>query len=202
MTNHGYGSKCRATLEHSYLSKGELLDVGIRTVGTNVRISEACTIIGVENIHIGDNVIIDAGAVINCKTGSITIGNYVHVASGCYLNGAGTIVLSDFCGLASGARIYSATDDYMGENLTNPTVPEEFLGVKYAPVHLGKHVIIGSGSVVLPGCSIGEGSSVGALSLVTKALDSWGVFCGIPARRLKDRSSKLLEFERLLVRRG
>ncbi|WP_352921439.1 DapH/DapD/GlmU-related protein [Mesorhizobium sp. M1182] len=202
MTNHGNRSKCRAAIEHSYLSESELLDVGIQTVGTNVRISEACTIMGVENIRIGDNVIIDAGVVINCKTGSITIGNHVHLASGCYLSGSGTIVLSDFCGLASGARIYSATDDYMGETLTNPTVPEEFVGVKYAPVHLGKHVIIGSGTVVLPGCSIGEGSSVGALSLVTTALDSWGVFCGIPARRLKERSRKLLELERLLVQRG
>lgn len=202
MMKRGDRSKFRATLKHSYLSRDDLLDVGIHTVGNNVQISETCKIIGVENIRIGDNVIIDAGVVINCKTGSITIGNHVHVASGCYLNGTGTIVLSDFCGLASGARIYSATDDYMGETLTNPTVPEEFVGVKYLPVHFGRHVIIGSGTVVLPGGSIGEGSSVGSLSLVTKALDSWGVFYGIPARRVKDRSRKLLELERMLVQTG
>ncbi|MFD2052037.1 acyltransferase [Mesorhizobium calcicola] len=184
------------------MSESDLLDSGIKVVGSNVRISESCTIMGAENVIIGNNVIIDAGVVFNCKTGSITIGNHVHVASGCYLSGAGTIALSDFSGLASGVRIYSASDDYMGETLTGPTVPEEFVGVTYAPVHLGKHVIIGSGTVVLPGCGIGEGSSVGALSLVTKALDSWGVFCGIPAKRLKDRSRKLLEFERLCTERA
>lgn len=201
MIAHSKSANARTTLEHLYLSENDLRDSGIQEIGANVRISEKCTIIGAENIRIGDNVIIDPGVIINCKTGSITIGNHVHVASGCYLNGEGTIALSDFCGLAPGVRIFSATDDYMGSSLTGPTIPEEFLGVTYAAVYLGKHVIIGSGTVILPGCSIGDGSAVGALSLVTKELDRWGVFYGIPARRLKDRSRKPLELERLLVQR-
>ncbi|MER9559183.1 acyltransferase [Mesorhizobium sp. M0323] len=118
--------------------------------------------------------------------------------SGCYLSGPGTIKLDDFSGLAPGARIFQPRT-YTGEYLTNRTVPQEFLNVTFAPVHLGKHVIIGSGTVVLPGCNVGEGSSVGALSLLTKALDSWGVFCGIPAKRLKARSRKLLTLERQLL---
>lgn len=189
----------RTTLEPLYLSENELLRVGIGAAGKNVRIAETCTIVGAGNVRIGDNVRIDGGVVINCPTGSITVGNNVQIASGCYLSGAGIIALDDFSCLAPGARIFSASDDYMGEYLTNATIPEEFLGVTYAPVHLGKHVIIGSGTVVLPGCNVGEGSSVGALSLVTEALDSWGVFCGIPAKRLKDRSKKLLELGRRLL---
>ncbi|WP_348638403.1 hypothetical protein [Paraburkholderia sp. D15] len=51
--------------------------------------------------------------------------------------------------------------------------------VKVAPVHLGRHVIVGSGSVILPGCALGEGVSVGAMSLVTKTLKPrGGVFWG------------------------
>lgn len=186
------------TLEISYLSETELVDSDIRSVGKNVRIAETCKINGLENISIGNNVIIDGNVIFNCSSGSVTIGNYVHIASGCYLNGEGMITLDDFSGLAPGARIFSGTDDYTGEYLTNPTIPEEFFGVKLAPVYIGRHVIIGSGAVVLPGCNIGEGSSVGALSLVTKPLDSWGVFCGIPAKILKPRSKKLLELERQL----
>ncbi|KAA3451661.1 galactoside O-acetyltransferase [Mesorhizobium sp. SARCC-RB16n] len=189
-----------APLEQSYLREEKLRDAGFRFFGNNVRISDTCTIVGVDNINIGDDVTIDSGTVLNCNSGSITIGNFVHIASACYLNGAGTIVLGDFCNLDSGTCIYSATDDYLGETLTDPTSPEEELdGVKCAPVQLGKHVITGAGAVILPGCRIGEGSSIGAMSLVTKDLDGWGVFSGVPAKRLKDRSRALLELERLLL---
>ncbi|WP_085024756.1 acyltransferase [Ensifer aridi] len=193
--------KYKSSLEISYLTENELVNSGIRSVGKNVRIAETCKINGLENISIGNNVIIGGNVVISCSIGSVTIGDYVHIGSGCYLDGEGMITLDDFSGLASGARIFSGTDDYTGEYLTNSTIPEEFLGVKFAAVYIGRHVIIGSGAIVLPGCNVGEGSSVGALSLVTKPLDSWGVFCGIPAKRLKARSKKLLELERQLLSR-
>ena len=70
--------------------------------------------------------------------------------------------------------------------------------MKAAPVSLGRHVIVGSGSVILPGVVVGEGSSVGALSLVTKSLEPWGVFFGAPVRRLKSRSQRLLALEESL----
>ena len=109
------------------------------------------------------------------------------------------MVLEDFSGLSQGVRIYSGSDDYSGASLTNPTVPSEFLNGKKKLVKIGKHVIIGSGSVVLPGVSIGEGSSVGALSLVTKSLDAWGVYFGTPVKKLRDRKRDLLEQEKLLI---
>jgi galactoside O-acetyltransferase len=44
---------------------------------------------------------------------------------------------------------------------------------------------------------------VGALSLVTRSLEAWGVYVGAPARRVKTRSKKLLELEKeLLESRG
>jgi galactoside O-acetyltransferase len=63
-------------------------------------------------------------------------------------------------------------------------------------------VLIGSGSVVLPGVTIGEGSAVGALSLVSMSLDEWGVYFGSPAKRIKARSKNLLEMEKLLREGG
>ena len=64
---------------------------------------------------------------------------------------------------------------------------------------VGRHVIIGSGSVVLPGVTIGEGSSVGALSLITKSLEEWGVYFGSPAKKIKSRRKDLLEQEQTLL---
>jgi galactoside O-acetyltransferase len=62
-------------------------------------------------------------------------------------------------------------------------------------VHIGKHAIIGSNTVVLPKVNIPIGCSVGAMSMVTKSLEEWGVYFGCPVKRLKNRSKKLLELE-------
>jgi galactoside O-acetyltransferase len=49
--------------------------------------------------------------------------------------------------------------------------------------------------VILPGVTIGEGASVGALTLVNRSLDPFTIYAGIPARRLRDRSKAFLELE-------
>ena len=78
-------------------------------------------------------------------------------------------------------------------------MPKKYLNVISKPVLIGRHVIIGSGSVVLPGVKIGMGTSVGALSLVVKSLEEWGVYLGAPAKRIKARKKDLLEQEKLLL---
>ena len=47
---------------------------------------------------------------------------------------------------------------------------------------IGKHVVIGSNSVILPGVTLNDGSSVGAMSLVNKSIDGPYIFAGIPAK--------------------
>jgi galactoside O-acetyltransferase len=110
------------------------------------------------------------------------------------------IRLEVFSGISQAVRIYSSTDDYSGKQLKNPTVPEKYTGVTRGRVVLWRHVIIGSGSVILPGVTIGEGSAVEALSLVTKSLDPWGHYFGCPAKRLKHTSKQLLELEAAMAK--
>ncbi|MFL9884982.1 acyltransferase [Paraburkholderia agricolaris] len=178
-----------------YWTEHELSTFGFAKVGSNVRVAKNCTIIGLANISFGDNVRVDGSTVMSASTGHIRIGSYVHIGGMSFLAGGGGIELADFSGLSQGVRIYSASDDYSGNALTNPTVPKHLLNVKVAQVSLGRHVVVGSGSVILPGCSIGEGSSVGALSLVTKSLSPWGIYFGAPAKRLRERSQQLLQLE-------
>jgi galactoside O-acetyltransferase len=182
-----------------YFRTEELREFGFRSVGENVLIAKNCTIIGLANIEIGDNVRIDGGTTFACNSGSLTIGSHIHIGSHCYLACGGGITLGDFSGLSQGVRIYSVTDDYSGAALTNPTIPREYLKLDIRPVTLEKHVIIGSGSIILPGITIGHGSSVGALSLVSKSLAEWGVYAGQPARRVKSRSQELLALEHALL---
>jgi acetyltransferase-like isoleucine patch superfamily enzyme len=45
----------------------------------------------------------------------------------------------------------------------------------------------------MPGVTLEEGTAVGAMTLVCKSTDPWGIYVGIPARRLKDRKTNLLD---------
>ena len=60
---------------------------------------------------------------------------------------------------------------------------------------IGRHVIIGTNSLVFPGVTVTEGCSVGAMSMVTKSTEPWSIYFGSPAKRLKNRSRELLELE-------
>jgi acetyltransferase-like isoleucine patch superfamily enzyme len=180
-----------------YYSEIDLKDAGFKSLGRNVRIARNCVIIGLENIEIGDNVRIDCFCSLIAEgSGWLSIGSFVHVGGGSHLSAGAGIRMDDFSGVSQGVRIYSKSDDYTGKHLTNPTVPTKYTGVTHGTVSLGRHVIVGSGSVILPNVSIGEGSSVGALTLVVKSLDPWGVYSGTPARKLKSRSKELLELEK------
>jgi len=179
-----------------YYNEDDLKDAGFKALGRNVQIAKNNTIIGTENISIGDNVRIDGYCIIIAAgDGWLDIGSYIHIGGWCFLSAGDGIRMEDFSGLSQGVRIYSRSDDYTGKYLTNPTVPEKYTGITRGTVVLGRHVIIGSGAVILPKVIIGEGSSVGALSIVSKKLDPWGVYFGCPAKRLKGRSKRLLELE-------
>lgn len=182
----------------SFYSEDELRKIGFEKLGRNVKISKKCSIYMPEKISVGSNVRIDDFCCLVGGEKGINIGSYVHIAFFCVLVGNGGITLKDFSGLSSRVSLYSATDDYSGASLTNPTVPQEYLNVTQGEIILNKHVIIGTNSTVLPNVTIGEGSSIGAHSLVTKALDSWGVYVGSPVKRIKDRRKDLLEMEKNL----
>lgn len=179
----------------AYLTKDEIIAMGFKSVGENVLISDKASIYGMENISIGNNVRIDDFCVISARENGIEIGSYIHIAVYCSLIGSERITLSDFSGLSSRVSIYSSSDDYSGNYLTNPTVPEEFTNIRSKPVFLGKHVIIGAGSVILPGVRIEEGVAIGALSLVTKGCSEFSIYIGAPAKKIKERKKDLLALE-------
>ena len=56
------------------------------------------------------------------------------------------------------------------------------------PVHIGKRVWIGSGSILLPVLTIGDNSIVGAGSIVTKDVAPDTIVAGNPARFIKNLS--------------
>lgn len=56
------------------------------------------------------------------------------------------------------------------------------LPYKVGEIHLGKGCSTGTGTLVMPGVTIGEGAIVGAGSLVTKDIPAWTIAVGRPAK--------------------
>jgi galactoside O-acetyltransferase len=181
------------------LPRDAIEKMGFALVGQNVQISDRASFYGISMITVGNNVRIDDFCVLSAGVGGIVIGDNIHIAVYTSLIGAGKIMLSDFCNLSSRVSIYSSNDDYSGASMTNPTIPGRYTGVTHADVFLGRHVIVGSGSVILPGVTLEDGVAVGALSLVTKDCEAFGVYAGNPARRIKERKRDLLELEKLFL---
>lgn len=182
----------------AFLSREQIKSMGFSSVGDNVYLSDKASYYNCKNITIGSNTRIDDFCVLSAGEGGIEIGSYIHIAVYSSLIGAGKITLKNFCNISSKVSIYSSNDDYSGEYMTNPMVDSKFTNVSHAPVTIGKHVIVGSGSVILPNVTLEDGVAIGALSLVTKDCEAFGIYTGTPAKKIKERKKDLLDLEKKL----
>jgi galactoside O-acetyltransferase len=182
----------------SFYDAEELRQLGFAKVGSNVLISRKASIYGAENMSIGSNVRIDDFCILS---GKINIGNYIHIAAYSALyGGVYGIFIDDFSNISSRVSIYALSDDYSGESMTNPMIPNKYKKIIEQRVEIQRHVIVGSGSVILPGCVLSIGSSFGALTLINRDSEEWSVNAGIPFKKIKERSRHILELEKELLR--
>lgn len=71
------------------------------------------------------------------------------------------------------------SDYYQGDDYAK-------LPYKTGEIHLGKGCSTGTGTIIMPGVSIGEGAIIGAGSLVTKDIPAWTIAIGRPAKVVKE----------------
>lgn len=182
---------------NSFYSIDELKELGFKSFGENVLISRNACIYGAENITIGNNVRIDDFCILS---GKITIGSWIHISAYTGLFGGNEgIELADFVTISSRCAVYAVSDDYSGKTMTNPMIEDEYRQTYGGKVHFEKHSIIGSGCTVLPGVTLREGASVGAMSLVKNNLEEWSMYAGIPAVKIKERYKNAKELEHKML---
>lgn len=178
----------------AYLTDQQLSEMGFKSLGNNVKISDRASIYNTDQIEIGDCSRIDDFCVIS---GKVHIGRNVHITAHCMVaGGIKGVMFDDFSALAYGVKVFSQSDDYSGLYMTNPTVSSKFTRVAKRKVLIGRHVIIGANSVILPGAIISEGVSIGACSLVQGRLKAWSIYHGSPVVLIRERSKRLLELEK------
>lgn len=181
-----------------FYNEKELSTIGFKSIGNNVLVSKKISIYNPQNITIGSNVRIDDFVILSSSS-EIIIGNYVHIACYSSLIGKGKIIINDFVGISGRVSIYSSSDDYTGLAMTNPMVPEKYKKVNHGDIILGKHVIIGAGSVILPSVTIGEGCSIGALTLINKNCEEFSIYAGSPATKIGKRLKRFLKYEKEII---
>lgn len=176
-----------------YLSREVLNNLGFKKLGRNVLVSDRASLYNTEQMEIGDNSRIDDFCVVS---GNIKIGRNVHITPQCLVaGGIPGIEIGDFIALAYGVKVFAQSDDYSGLTMTNSTVPKEFKTEIMAPVKIGRHSIIGAGSIIMPGVNIGEGNAIGANSLVLRSTQDWQIYAGSPVKKIKERRKDLLDLE-------
>lgn len=175
----------------AFLSREIIVQMGFKSIGENVMISDKASFYNIGYISIGNHVRIDDFCVLSAGEGEINIGSYIHIAVYTSLIGKGNITLRDYVNLSSRVSIYSSNDDYSGEYMTNPMVQEHLTQVRHDPVIFKEHVIVGSGSVILPGSILNRGVAIGALSLVNGEILEFEIHAGVPVKFIKERSRRI-----------
>jgi galactoside O-acetyltransferase len=187
-------------MTNAWYSEDELRALGLGAFGEDVHIDSTVQLVNPSKIFIKSHVRIDAFCFITAGPEGVHIGSHVHLAASvCIFGGGGKVELEDFTGLAARVSLYTANDDYSGEYLTNPTVPDEFKNVLHGPVTLGRHALVGTNSVIMPGVTLATGSAVGAFSYVNRSVAAFVFVDGRPAKKIGKRHQGLLKLEQRLL---
>jgi len=187
------------TKTNPYFGEEELANFGLKRLGTNVLISRKASLYNVQTISVGNNVRIDDFCILS---GDIVLGNYIHISAYSALYGTYGIEMADFTGLSPRCTIFSASDDFGGNYLISPMVPDEYTNIIGGKVTLNRYCQIGSGSVVLPSVTLNEGVAVGAMSLVRSNLDAWNIYAGNPLKLISRREKGLLKYVKAFSEKG
>ena len=117
---------------------------------------------------------------IGCHVGkNVFIGSHIYVDSG----HANLIHIADYAHVTAKTVLLCHKRDlseyYEGDNYNH-------LPYKTGDIFLGKGCSTGTGTIIMPGVTIGEGSIVGAGSLVTHDIPDWSIAVGRPAKVVRN----------------
>ena len=114
-----------------------------------------------------------------CHVGKNTFfGDYVRMDT----SYADMIFIGDYTHITSGCRLLCHQRDLTGYCKGDNAAE---LRYKTGEIHIGKGVMVGMETLIMPGVTIGDGAIIGAGSIVTKDIPAWTIATGRPARVVK-----------------
>lgn len=133
-------------------------------------------------ISIGARTVIDKGVIIRAY------GGFVHIGEDCSINPYSVVYGHGGLSIGNGVRIATQTVFIPANHIYND--PSEFIykqGETMKGIHIEDDVWLGAGVKVLDGVKIGRGAVIGAGSVVTKSVEEYGVYVGVPAKKISKR---------------
>ncbi len=183
-----YKKQFKSMGENVYIGKGvNIVNPQFISVGDNVQICDGVSLIarGEGGITLADGVRLRDRAYLDtekAECGYISIGKQVYIGTGTTLFGHMGLEIGDHCLLAQNITItpYSHIFD-------DPKATIYGQGGNCKKVTIGRDVYIGMGCCVMYSGDIGEGSVIGAGSVVVKPVPPYSVAVGSPAKVIKER---------------
>lgn len=170
----------KARLKH--LGQDTYLDQGVEIWGpANVAIGSCC--------HVDTHVRLAAGERGQGQSGSIEIGNHVHVGPGVHIAGRGTVKIGDYVGISANAHLYSATGV-----IELPKDPGQLISMSHmaptdrqhvieGPIVLEEYAFIGIMARIMPGVRVGRGAIIHANTELTRSVPPFANIGGVPRGR-------------------
>jgi acetyltransferase-like isoleucine patch superfamily enzyme len=166
-----------------YKTKYKMLNKNVR-IGKNFKVIRKLSIKGPGKVLIGDNVVIDG------TTHTVTPWTYdksatIIIRNNVFLNGtrfgcAKSIEIGDNCIIGDSRILDTDFHSILPDKRNDPNY------ILSEPMKIGNNVWIGLGCVILPGVSIGDNSTISALSVVYKDVPKYSCYGGNPARLIKE----------------
>lgn len=117
---------------------------------------------------------------LGCHVGKdVFVGDHVRVDTG----HADLIYIDDHAHLTGGCRLLCHQRDLRHYRKGDDAAK---LPYRLGEIHVGKGVMVGMETLIMPGVTIGDGAIVGAYSLVTKDIPAWTIATGRPAKVVKE----------------
>jgi len=152
------------------------------TLHGSVQIDGFITVVGTGNIHIESQSRISRDVELGTEgAGKISIGEAVRINRGSTLFAYENIIIGDHTLIGEFVSIRDANHGIAPDHLVRSQDHQS------KPITIGRDVWIGRGSVILPGVTIGDGSIIGANSVVTKNIEAGMIAVGTPATSVRPR---------------
>ena len=157
-----------------------------KKIGNNVIFEEGVLVFHPENIEICNNVYIGHNTILKgYYKNRMRIEDYTWIGQNCFLHSAGGLKIGEAVGM--GPMVKILTSVHKEDGFSKPIL---FCDLEFKEVIIEDGCDVGTGSIILPGVKIGEGSIVGAGSVVTKDVPPYSVVAGNPAKILREREEK------------
>lgn len=157
-----------------------------KDIGKNSYIDKTVNVFGWEHISIGLNTLIGEQTWLNVNRRTknfkhIKIGNYCYLGRRNLLSSSKELIISDYvmtnndCKFLGSNHVYS---NPMEPYISTGTMDEDILKI-------GTNVWIGASTIVLGAVTIGQGSIIGAGSVVAKSIPPFSIAVGNPCKVIK-----------------